>query len=227
LNRRPEVSLLAPDPGSEHLVKTPVTFDARGRDPDGGDVEFRWSFDDGTTEVGPRVTHSFSEAGTYTVVLDVTDEEQSTTQTTITVQVMDLDPTAEIILPAHDEAYLVGREVEFEAQGSDPDGGDVEYRWDFDDGSTAFGPSATHTFGERGTYDVTLTITDDEGSTSEARLAVEIRSPGVVDIIVATVQSLSPTERVFIAGALLGVPGLVWGYLKRRRRRERAAADAE
>lgn len=227
LNRRPEVSLLAPDPGSEHLVKTPVTFDARGRDPDGGDVEFRWSFDDGTTEVGPRVTHSFSEAGTYTIVLDVTDEEQSTTQTTITVQVTDLDPTAEITLPTRDETYLVGREVEFEAQGSDPDGGDVEYRWDFDDGSTAFGPSATHTFGERGTYDVTLTITDDEGSTSEARLTVEVRPPGVVDIIVATVQSLSPTERVFIAGALLGVPGLVWGYLKRRRRRERAVADAE
>lgn len=227
LNLRPEVSLLAPDPGSEHLVKTPVTFDARGRDPDGGDVEFRWSFDDGTTEVGPRVTHSFSEAGTYTVVLDVTDEEQSTTRTTIKVQVTDLEPRAEITLPARDETYLVGREVGFEAQGSDPDGGDVEYRWDFDDGSTAFGPSATHTFGERGTYDVTLTVTDDEGSTSETRLTVEVRPPGVVDIIVATIQSLSPTERVFVAGALLGVPGFILGYLKRRRRRERAVADVE
>lgn len=227
LNLRPEVSLLSPDDVAEHLVKAPVTFDARGHDPDGGDIEFRWTFGDGTTEVGPRVTHSFSEAGTYTVVLDVTDEEQSTTRTTLTIQVIDLGPTAEITLPAHDETYLVGREIEFEGQGSDPDGGDVEYQWDFDDGSTAFGPSATHTFTERGTYDVTLTITDDEGSTSETRLTVEVRPPGVIDTVVATIRSLRPEELSLVGAALLAFLGLLREYLKRRQRGGDAAADAE
>ena len=48
---------------------------------------------------------------------------------------------------------------------SDPDGSVVSYAWDFGDGGTATGATPSHDFVTSGTRDVTLTVTDDEGTT--------------------------------------------------------------
>jgi parallel beta-helix repeat protein len=45
----------------------------------------------------------------------------------------------------------------------DRDGEVVSYEWDFGDGSTDNGMEVSHAYNETGTYDVILTITDDEG----------------------------------------------------------------
>lgn len=51
----------------------------------------------------------------------------------------------------------------FDASGSsDPDGTIAEYKWDFGDGSTATGITASHQF-PSGTYNVTLTLIDING----------------------------------------------------------------
>ena len=39
----------------------------------------------------------------------------------------------------------------------------VSYHWDFDDGSTAESATATHSFEDKGTYSVVLTVTDADG----------------------------------------------------------------
>jgi YVTN family beta-propeller protein len=51
----------------------------------------------------------------------------------------------------------------------DPDGTIATYAWDFGDGKHAKGPEATrtHTYRRPGTYTVTLTVTDDEGCSTE------------------------------------------------------------
>jgi len=56
----------------------------------------------------------------------------------------------------------------------DPDGGSiVEYRWDWtSDGVVdAYGPTPVHTYASEGTYNVTLTIVDDEGETNTTSTA--------------------------------------------------------
>ncbi|MCA9265829.1 MAG: DUF3466 family protein, partial [Planctomycetales bacterium] len=51
-----------------------VTFDASSStDPDGNIVSFDWDFGDGTSDSGLKVTHSFYDAGVFTVGLTVTD----------------------------------------------------------------------------------------------------------------------------------------------------------
>ena len=52
---------------------------------------------------------------------------------------------------------------------SDPDGYVVSYAWDFGDGGTATGATPSHDFVTSGTRDVTLTVTDDEGTTGFGR----------------------------------------------------------
>ncbi|MGZ6753985.1 MAG: PKD domain-containing protein, partial [Nocardioides sp.] len=57
-----------------------------------------------------------------------------------------------------------GTACTFDGTGStDPDGSVVSYAWDFGDGGTATGASASHDFLASGTRGVTLTVTDDEG----------------------------------------------------------------
>ncbi len=46
---------------------------------------------------------------------------------------------------------------------ADVDGQVVSYAWDFGDGSTGSGVTASHTYAVAGTYPVVLTVTDDRG----------------------------------------------------------------
>ncbi|MBN1179561.1 MAG: PKD domain-containing protein [Anaerolineae bacterium] len=58
--------------------------------------------------------------------------------------------------------------VDFEAYGSVDDGTIVSYVWDFGDGTTGEGITATHVYTESREYTVSLEVTDNSGHTSSA-----------------------------------------------------------
>ncbi|MBO8180402.1 MAG: PKD domain-containing protein [Archaeoglobus sp.] len=65
-----------------------VTFDASASyDPDGSIVSYNWNFGDGSIGSGQTVQHVYSQAGTYTVTLNVTDDSGLTTSIQKTVSV--------------------------------------------------------------------------------------------------------------------------------------------
>jgi PKD repeat protein/glucose/arabinose dehydrogenase len=81
--------------------------------------------------------------------------------------------------PAGGDAPL---DVRFTADGSDPDGDTLTYRWDFGDGGTAFGAQATHRYDEPGEYTAVVEVTDRAGATARATVQVTLggnRSPTV------------------------------------------------
>jgi serine protease len=82
----------------------------------------------------------------------------------ITVQVA-APPVAD---PSGPYSGFVNEAVTFDGRGSsDPDGGAIQsWDWDFGDGSTGTGETAMHTYASTGTFDVQLTVTDNEGQTS-------------------------------------------------------------
>lgn len=71
----------------------------------------------------------------------------------------------------------VGTEVTFTAEATDPDpNGTVEsFEWEFGDGDTASGRTTTHTYEEAGSYEVTVTVTDNRGATDDAQKTVEVQ----------------------------------------------------
>lgn len=74
-------------------------------------------------------------------------------------------------------AFRVGQKgytAHFGDLSTDADGAIVAWRWDFGDGTSAVEANPVKTYAQRGTYRVTLTVTDDRGGkhTREQRLAL-------------------------------------------------------
>jgi len=85
-----------------------------------------------------------------------------------------VDPTASFtFLPT---APIVAETVTFNASASnDPDGTIVSYAWDFGDGASGSGAIVEHTYAAAGNYDVTLTVTDNDGLAHTITKSIKVR----------------------------------------------------
>jgi len=146
-----------------------VNFTSAGsNDSDGNIVAFAWDFGDGGTSSAANPSHTYTAAGDYTVTLTVTDNGGATgtdsTAATITDQPpANVPPTANANGPY---TGTTGTAVNFSSAGSnDQDGNIVAFAWDFGDGGTSSAANPSHTYASAATFDVTLTVTDNDGAT--------------------------------------------------------------
>jgi PKD domain len=74
----------------------------------------------------------------------------------------------------------IGESLPLTAQGSsDPDPGEtLTYLWSFDDGTTATGIHATHSWSSPGTHTATVTASDPTGQSDSAVVAVQVKAAG-------------------------------------------------
>ncbi len=182
------------DPVAEFSVsEQSLTISADGSastDPDGTIASYSWDFGDGNTAQGIFVNHTYAQDGTYEVTLTVTDNRGASHSTTETVTVEQLPnelPTADFT------ASSLGLDVTLDAgAASDPDGTIEQYTWDLGDGDSASGQEVEHAYAEPGTYEVTLTVTDDRGgqdSVSKEISVSEIAPASFVDSATRYVNS--------------------------------------
>ena len=78
------------------VVNEAITFDgSASTDPDGEIVSYEWDFGDGnvTSTLDPVITHAYAEAGNYTVILTVTDDDGATNSTTKIITITVYSPT--------------------------------------------------------------------------------------------------------------------------------------
>ena len=148
---------------------TQITFDASDSADDDGSIRtYFWDFDgDGTAErttSDATVTHSYGTAGTYAPVVTVQDDGGTNATATVNLRV-NARPTPRISTTPANPAK--GESVTLSAAGAtDADGSIVSYEWTVDGEGVGSGETATTTFGEVGTYEVSLTVTDNDGATS-------------------------------------------------------------
>jgi PKD repeat protein len=172
------------------LVSTPnqpITFNAStSRDTDGSITKYEWDWNnDGIYEEyhsTPTATHSWDQAGSYPVTLQVIDNSGATGIKTITVTVR----SGENEPPHADFTWspptpIQNQSITFDASGSnDPDGSITKYEWDWNNDGTYeefhSTPTATHSWDQVGSYPVKVQVTDNDGATSIKTLTVAVSS---------------------------------------------------
>jgi PKD repeat protein len=174
--KQPPLAVIsAPDTG---LVEETLRFDGGGSsDSDGQIMSYAWDFGDDNIGNGKKVTHSYGVAGSYRVTLTVTDDDGLTGEATHTVQIEEPapGPRPPIAVIRGPENGQVGEMLSFDGSGSsDTDGQIVNYAWAFGDGTIGTGVNVSHVYEQAGTYQVTLTVTDDGGLTSETAHKVQV-----------------------------------------------------
>jgi len=74
---------------------------------------------------------------------------------------------------------LIAQNVAFSGAGSfDPDGTIASYLWSFGDGGTGSGITPTHAYATAGTYNISLTVTDNLGAPTTANTTATITTAG-------------------------------------------------
>jgi len=185
-----------PDNGTAPLS---VDFSSAGSaDPDGTIAGYLWQFGDATpnsTDANPN--HVYTAAGNYTATLTVTDNGGATGSTTVAVTVTGPGNT-----PPHAVANGVPTSgdfpltVAFSSAGSgDAEGPIATYDWDFGDLSAHDATAnPSHTYTAAGNYTATLTVTDGNGVTDSATVAISVSTPPPPNNPPTAVLGATPTS---------------------------------
>ena len=93
-------------------------------------------------------------------------------------------PPANLVPEASFTSTVDGLAASVDGSASkDADGTVASYAWDFDDGGTAATAKATHTYAAAGTYNVTLTVTDNKGAKDTVSHSVTVATAPVENIL--------------------------------------------
>ena len=156
-------------------VSETVTFTSTSIDADGTITTWLWDFGDGTTTSEQTPSHKYAAAGTYAVVLTVTDDEGAIGQKTKDVTVTAVSNRAPVASFTFAPALPgVNQEVQFTDRSTDEDDNITGWAWDFGDGTTSEERNPKHTYTSEGTYTVTLRVTDAAGLTDAATKQVVV-----------------------------------------------------
>ncbi|MCD6573676.1 MAG: PKD domain-containing protein [Thermoplasmata archaeon] len=141
-----------------------VHFTDLSYDSDGSIVNWTWNFGDGSYAYGQNPQHRYADDGTYNVTLTVRDDDGATNSTTKQIVVSNVPPVANFIYSPSNPTDL--DIVHFTDLSYDNDGFIVNWTWSFGDGEISYEQNPSHKYADDGTYNVTLTVTDDDGATN-------------------------------------------------------------
>ncbi|MCQ1535410.1 S8 family serine peptidase [Methanosarcina sp. KYL-1] len=90
-----------------------------------------------------------------------------------------------------------GTAVSFDGSASyDTDGSIVTYEWDFGDGSTGSGVTPEHIYSIAGTYNVTLTVTDNQNAVDTDAATVEVTEAATGNVLHIADVSVTTSSRI-------------------------------
>ena len=151
-----------------------IQFTDTSTDTDGTVVSWSWRFGDGSTSTQHNPTHRYTNNGVYTVTLNVTDDDGAKNTISKSISVSNVPPIANFtyspLQPTTSDT------VQFTDASTDSDGTVVSWSWTFGDGNTTALRNPTHKYASKGTYLVTLNVTDDDGATSEINKQIQINN---------------------------------------------------
>lgn len=146
-------------------------------DPDGSVTNYEWNFGDGATGTGALPTHAYASPGIYTATLTVTDNSGTVNSNAASVTITSIPNQPPVANAGGPYTATVGAEIQLNGSASsDPDGTIVSYNWNFGDNTSGSAATPSHTYSSAGTYNLTLTVTDNGGATASNRVSVVVQT---------------------------------------------------
>ena len=130
-------------------------------------TSWQWDFGDGSTSTQQNPAYKYNNAGTYNVSLTATNNVGSDTKTQnnyITVASGGTAPVADFTAtPTSGTAPLT---VNFTDQSTNTP---TSWQWDFGDGGTSTQQNPSHTYNNAGTYNITLSVSNNYGNDTKTQ----------------------------------------------------------
>ncbi|MDP8253819.1 MAG: PKD domain-containing protein, partial [Candidatus Kaelpia aquatica] len=155
-------------------------------------------------------TSAIGDVGDHSATITVTDSGNLTASEEITITV-NAAPVIDIIAvnPFSSQPDLVAENtINFQASAHDTHGGSIDkYSWDFGDGDIIEGGKFIgHSYAASGSYEVTLTVTDNHGGEDNMSKTIEVLPKDIdIDVVNMRVERVGPILVNIKDGTLCGV----------------------
>jgi len=153
----------------ENIIPFTTNFDATlSFVPEGEIVSYLWTFGDGSSDTGVVAEHTYKQDGDFEVTLTVFDAQGRSATTSLQVRALNPLPTAAFSYSPSsnyngEQVVSASEIIKFDGADSTDNEEVVSYAWNFGDQTYAEGQKVEHKFLYPGTYNVVLTVTDNDG----------------------------------------------------------------
>lgn len=219
-NEPPSVKIMSVLPGPTGDTNTLFRLNSLGTDVDRDNLIYSWDMGDGGQAIGNSPIYRYTEPGTYTATVTVSDGlAENTDQTQLQVAAAPVPPNQD---PANNQAPTVnitainstgslGDNFRFTSEVADRDSDPLTYVWDMGDDIRYFTPQASHFYRTPGNYSVSLTVSDGMTETT-ATTNVTVEDDGTVDPGAET-NNQAPQVRILSVGPqLTGTPDTIFRF---------------
>ena len=173
-----------------------------------------WSFGDGGSSTLQNPVHSYTSAGTYTVILAATNAKGTDTETKsgyITASKGASTPVASFVSNA--TSGTVPLSVQFvDLSTNSPS----SWAWSFGDGGTSAVQNPVHTYSTGGTYTVTLTATNSGGSNTVTKAdyigAGKVATIPVASFVSSVTEGNAPLTVQFVDSTTNSPTSWIWSF---------------
>jgi len=133
-------------------------------------VNWTWNFGDGNVSYEQNPSHKYADDGTYNVTLTVRDNDGYASNISYLISVSNVEPSAHFTFSPLNPSE--GDTIYFSDMSSDSDGSVVNWTWNFGDGNVSYEQNPSHKYADDGTYNVTLTVRDNDGAVNSSSAEV-------------------------------------------------------
>jgi PKD repeat protein len=138
-----------------------IAFSSAGSsDPNSLALSYFWQFGDGASSTAASPTHTYASSGNYSVTLTASNGTTWTTAST-SAAITAVTPAALVANAGGPYTVAVNQPLIFDGtRSTNPSGRQLNYLWDFGDGTTSTGAKPSHTYSQQRSYTVNLNVTD-------------------------------------------------------------------
>jgi len=131
------------------------------------------SWEEGDGEGNYSLSYLSSDVGYPSVMQEEYEEGEKTHQEKLTSFRYSRPPTANFIYTPSSPVKSK-QTINFVDNSTDPDNNIINWTWNFGDGVIVYGKNVNHTYSKDGTYNVTLTVTDEDGASDDYTITITV-----------------------------------------------------